>query len=114
MELKALTEADFIRILKEPKNALTKQYQALLDTEGIKLTFSDDAIEEIASSAARVNEMQENIGARRLHTILEKVLEEISFEGPDLKKKTVKIDRVYVQKQLAAIIKDQDLSKYIL
>ena len=114
VELKALTEADFIRILKEPKNALTKQYQALLETEGIKLTFSEDAIEEIASSAARVNEMTENIGARRLHTILEKVLEEISFEGPDLKKKNVKIDRAYVQKQIAEIIKDQDLSKYIL
>jgi ATP-dependent HslUV protease ATP-binding subunit HslU len=114
VELKSLTEADFIRILKEPKNALIKQYQALLDTEGIKLTFTDDAIQEIAAFATRVNETAENIGARRLHTILEKLLEEISFEGPDLKKKTVKIDAAYVRKQLAEIVKDQDLSRYIL
>ena len=114
VELKALTEADFIRILKEPKNALIKQYQALLDTEGIKLTFTQDALEEIAAFAARVNETTENIGARRLHTILEKLLEEISFDGPDLKRKNVKIDAVYVRKQLADIVKDQDLSRYIL
>ena len=114
VELKSLTEADFIRILKEPKNALIKQYMALMDTEGIKLTFSDDSLEEIARYAAKVNEQTENIGARRLHTILEKLLEEISFDGPDLKKKTVRIDRAYVQKQLAAIVKDQDLSRYIL
>jgi ATP-dependent HslUV protease ATP-binding subunit HslU len=114
VELKSLTEADFIRILKEPKNALVKQYQALLDTEGIKLTFTHDALEEIASFAARVNETTENIGARRLHTILEKLLEEISFDGPDLKRKTVKIDAAYVRKQLAEIVKDQDLSRYIL
>ncbi len=92
VELKSLTEADFIRILKEPKNALIKQYQALLDTEGIKLTFTEDALEEIAAFAARVNESTENIGARRLHTILEKLLEEVSFDGPDLKKKNVKVD----------------------
>ncbi len=114
VELKSLTEEDFIRILKEPKNALVKQYQALLETEGIKLTFSDDALEEIARFAARVNESAENIGARRLHTIMEKLLEEISFEGPDLKKKVVKIDGAYVRKQLADIVKDQDLSRYIL
>jgi ATP-dependent HslUV protease ATP-binding subunit HslU len=114
VELKSLTEADFIRILKEPKNALIKQYQALLDTEGIKLTFSEDALEEIASFAARVNESTENIGARRLHTILEKLLEDVSFDGPDLKKKTVKVDALYVRKQLAEIVKDQDLSRYIL
>src|ERR1700742_1049644 len=114
VELKALTEADFIRILKEPKNALIKQYQALLDTEGIKLTFTQDALEEIASFAARVNESTENIGARRLHTILEKLLEDVSFDGPDLKKKTVKVDAAYVRKQLADIVKDQDLSRYIL
>ncbi len=114
VELKSLTEADFIRILKEPKNALIKQYMALMDTEGIKLTFSDDSLEEISRYAAKVNEQTENIGARRLHTILEKLLEEISFDGPDLKKKTVRIDRAYVQKQLAAIVKDQDLSRYIL
>jgi ATP-dependent HslUV protease ATP-binding subunit HslU len=114
VELKSLTEEDFIRILKEPKNALVKQYQALLETEGIKLTFTDDALEEIARLAARVNESAENIGARRLHTIMEKLLEEISFEGPDLKKKVVKIDGAYVRKQLADIVKDQDLSRYIL
>ena len=114
VELKSLTEADFIRILREPKNALVKQYTALLETEGIKLTFTDDAIEEISGFAARVNSMSENIGARRLHTIMEKMLEEISFAGPDLKKKNVKIDAAYVRKQLADIVKDQDLSRYIL
>jgi ATP-dependent HslUV protease ATP-binding subunit HslU len=114
VELKSLTEGDFIRILKEPKNALVKQYEALLETEGIKLTFTDDALAEIAKFATRVNENAENIGARRLHTIMEKLLEEVSFEGPDLRKKTVKIDAAYVRKQLAEIVKDQDLSRYIL
>ena len=114
VELKSLTEADFIRILKEPKNALIKQYVALLETEGIKLSFTDDALERLAKFAATVNESTENIGARRLHTILEKVLEEISFEGPDLRKKTIKIDAAYVEKQLAEIVQDQDLSRYIL
>lgn len=114
VELKSLTEQDFIRILKEPKNALIKQSQALLDTEGIKLSFTEDALVELARFAAVVNAQAENIGARRLHTILEKVLEEISFEGPDLKKKTVKIDAEYVRKQLAEIVKDQDLTRYIL
>jgi ATP-dependent HslUV protease ATP-binding subunit HslU len=114
VELKSLTEEDFIRILKEPKNALVKQYTALLETEGITLKFTDDALEEIARMAARVNESAENIGARRLHTIMEKVLEEISFEGPDLRKKFVRIDAEYVRKALADIVKDQDLSRYIL
>jgi ATP-dependent HslUV protease ATP-binding subunit HslU len=114
VELSSLTEGDFVRILTEPKNALIKQYIALLDTEGLKLSFSDDAIATIARFAAKVNEQTENIGARRLHTILEKVLEEISFEAPEMKKKTVKIDAAYVQKQLANIVKDQDLSRYIL
>jgi ATP-dependent HslUV protease ATP-binding subunit HslU len=114
VELKSLTEADFIRILKEPKSALVKQYTALLETEGIKLSFTDDAVIEIARIAAQVNQYAENIGARRLHTIMEKLLEEISFEGPDLKKKNVKIDAAYVSKQLAEIVKDQDLSRYIL
>jgi len=114
VELKSLTEGDFIRILKEPKNALIKQYQALLDTEGIKLIFTEDALREIASFAAQVNQSTENIGARRLHTILEKLLEDVSFDGPDLKKKNVKVDSVYVRKQLADIVKDQDLSRYIL
>jgi ATP-dependent HslUV protease ATP-binding subunit HslU len=114
VELKSLTEGDFIRILREPKSALVKQYMALLETEGIKLTFSDDALTEIARVAAQVNESAENIGARRLHTIMEKLLEDVSFEGPDLKKKNVKIDATYVRKQLSEIVKDQDLSRYIL
>ncbi len=114
VELKALTTEDFIRILTEPKNALTKQYSALMETEGIKLKFTDDGIAEIAKIATAVNQDTENIGARRLHTIMEKLLEEISFEGPDLKKKSVKIDAKYVHKQLADIAKDQDLSRYIL
>jgi ATP-dependent HslUV protease ATP-binding subunit HslU len=90
------------------------QYTALLETEGIKLSFSDDALCEIARIAAQVNESTENIGARRLHTIMEKLLEDISFDGPDLKKKNIRIDAVYVQKQLSEIVKDQDLSRYIL
>jgi ATP-dependent HslUV protease ATP-binding subunit HslU len=114
VELKSLTQEDFIRILKEPKNALIKQYTALLETEGIKLSFTEEALQEVASLAAQVNQATENIGARRLHTIMEKVLEQISFEGPDLKKKTVKIDASYVKQQLAEIIKDQDLTRYIL
>src|SRR5262249_29332302 len=114
VELKSLSEGDFVRILREPKNALVKQYTALLDTEGIKLTFTDDAVEEISRFAAQVNQSSENIGARRLHTIMEKLLEEISFAGPDLKKKNVRTDARYVRKQLADIVKDQDLSRYIL
>src|SRR5215831_8208233 len=114
VELKSLSVEDFIRILKEPKNALAKQYTALLETEGIKLTFTDDALEEVAKFATQVNQSSENIGARRLHTIMEKLLEEVSFAGPDLKKKTVKVDAAYVRKQLAEIVKDQDLSRYIL
>ncbi len=114
VELHALTTEDFIRILKEPKSALVKQYTALLETEGIKLTFSDESLQEIAKFAAAVNEATENIGARRLHTIMEKLLDEISFEGPDLKKKVVRIDAQYVQKQLTDIVKNQDLSRYIL
>jgi len=114
VELKSLSVEDFIRIIKEPKNALAKQYAALLETEGIKLILTDDALEEVARFAAAVNESAENIGARRLHTIMEKLLEEVSFEGPDLKKKSVKIDANYVRKQLSDIVKDQDLSRYIL
>lgn len=114
VELKALTEADFVRILTEPRNALIKQYTALLDTEGIQLEFTPDAVAEVARFATEVNQSSENIGARRLHTILERVLEEISFEGPDLKKKKVKVDAAYVRKRLADIVADQDLSRYIL
>ena len=114
VELDSLTVEDFVRILTEPQNALIKQYVALLETEGIKLTFLEDAVQEVARFAASVNESTENIGARRLHTIMEKLLDEISFEGPDLKKKTIRIDSAYVQKMLADIVKDQDLSRYIL
>jgi ATP-dependent HslUV protease ATP-binding subunit HslU len=114
VELDSLTIEDFVRILTEPQNALIKQYVALMETEGIKLTFQNDAVQEIARFAASVNDSTENIGARRLHTIMEKLLDEISFEGPDLKKKTIHIDAAYVQKMLAEIVKDQDLSRYIL
>ncbi|MCZ6491245.1 MAG: ATP-dependent protease ATPase subunit HslU [Acidobacteria bacterium] len=114
VELNPLTVDDFVKILQEPKNALLKQYIALLETEGIKLFFTDEAVLEVAKFAAMVNEQTENIGARRLHTIMERLLDEISFEGPDLKEKNVKIDSAYVQKQLAEIVKDQDLSRYIL
>jgi ATP-dependent HslUV protease ATP-binding subunit HslU len=114
VELSSLGEEDFVRILTEPKNALIKQYTALLETESVRLQFTDDAIASIARFARMVNEQTENIGARRLHTVLEKLLDEISFEAPDLKKKTVKVDGAYVQKQLADIVKDQDLSRYIL
>src|SRR5688572_23334172 len=114
VELDSLTVQDFIRILTEPQNALIKQYTALLETEGVNLTFQADAVEEVARFATLVNETTENIGARRLHTILEKLLDEISFEAPDLKKKNIRIDAAYVQKMLAEIVKDQDLSRYIL
>jgi ATP-dependent HslUV protease ATP-binding subunit HslU len=114
VELQSLKEEDFIRILTEPKNALIKQYVALLETEGVKLNITEDAVAAVARFATNVNEQTENIGARRLHTILEKVLDEISFEAPDLKKKTVKVDAAYVSKQLADIVKNQDLSRYIL
>jgi ATP-dependent HslUV protease ATP-binding subunit HslU len=114
VELDSLTIDDFVRILTEPKNALIKQYVALLETDGVKLTFLDDAVQEIARFATTVNENTENIGARRLHTIMEKLLDDISFEGPDLKKKVIRIDAAYVQKMLAEIVKDQDLSRYIL
>ena len=114
VELQSLKEEDFIRILTEPKNALIKQYAALLETEGVKLNFTEDAVAAVARFATSVNEQTENIGARRLHTILEKVLDDISFEAPDLKKKNVKIDAAYVNKQLVDIVKNQDLSRYIL
>jgi ATP-dependent HslUV protease ATP-binding subunit HslU len=114
VEMQSLKEEDFVRILTEPKNALIKQYIALLDTEGVKLQFTEDAVQTIARFATSVNEQTENIGARRLHTILEKVLDELSFEAPDLKKKNVKVDAAYVNKQLADIVKNQDLSRYIL
>jgi ATP-dependent HslUV protease ATP-binding subunit HslU len=114
VELESLTIEDFKRILTEPKNSLVKQYRALLETEGIDLEFTDDAIDSIAQFAGRVNETTENIGARRLHTIMEKVLDEISFAGPDLEPKRQVIDAAYVSNTLQAIVKDQDLSRYVL
>ncbi len=113
-ELDPLGKDEFIRILKEPKNALIKQYTALIETEGVKLIFTNDSIEEIASVAVTVNEKTENIGARRLHTILEKLLEEISFEAPETKEKELAINAKYVRQKLSDIIKDEDLSRYIL
>ncbi|MEW5975153.1 MAG: ATP-dependent protease ATPase subunit HslU [Acidobacteriota bacterium] len=114
VELEPLTIEDFVRILTEPKNALVKQYIALMETEGVKLSFDEASIQEIAKFAAIVNERTENIGARRLHTVMEKLLDEISFEGPDLKEKNIVIDAEFVHRTLAAIVKDQDLSRYIL
>ncbi len=114
VELESLTVNDFKRILTEPKNALIKQYQAMMATEEVLIDFTDDAIDAIANFAARVNENTENIGARRLQTIMEKLLEEISFEGPDLEPKQQRIDSRYVEAMLAETVKDQDLSRYIL
>jgi ATP-dependent HslUV protease ATP-binding subunit HslU len=114
VELESLTKEDFIRILTEPQNALIKQYKALLETEEIRLSFTGDAVAEIAEIASLVNQRMENIGARRLHTIMERLLDEISFEAPDRVEKEVVIDAKYVREKLAEIIKDEDLSRYIL
>jgi ATP-dependent HslUV protease ATP-binding subunit HslU len=114
VELKSLTMADFIAILTEPKSSLVKQYTALLETEGLKLEFTREALDEVARFAFQVNEATENIGARRLHTIMERVLDEISFNAPDMREKTVNVDADYVKKMLVDIVKDQDLSRYIL
>ncbi len=114
VELEPLGKDDFVRILTEPKNALAKQYIALMETEGITLRFLDEAIDRIADFATRVNERTENIGARRLHTVMERLVDEISFEGPDLRDKIITIDAAYVDRMLAAIVKNEDLSRYIL
>ncbi len=114
VELDALTRADFVRILTEPKNALVTQYVALLETEGVHLDFSPDAVEEIARIAAEVNERTENIGARRLHTVLERLLDEVSFTAPEMRGHTVAIDGATVRQRLEPILEDQDLSRYIL
>src|SRR5467141_1497883 len=114
VELESLTIEDLRRILTEPKTALIKQYQAMMETEGITIDFTEDAIASVANFAARVNEQTENIGARRLQTIMEKLLEEISFEGPDLEPKNQRLDASYVEAMLAETVKDQDLSRYIL
>lgn len=114
VELNSLTSEDFVRILTEPDNALTKQYTALMATEGIELTFSDSAIRAIADIASRVNDRNENIGARRLHTVLETLLEELSFEAPELGSRKIPITDDYVHEKLRDVVEDHDLSKYIL
>jgi ATP-dependent HslUV protease ATP-binding subunit HslU len=114
VELQSLTMEDFVRILTEPKSSLVKQYTALLETEGVKLEFTKEALDEIAHFAFRVNESTENIGARRLHTIMERVLDELSFEAPEKKGQAITVDADYVRKMLTDIVKDQDLSRYIL
>ena len=114
VELTPLDKKDFVKILTEPENALIKQYEALLATEGVDVSFAEDAIDEIAEIAEKVNEDAENIGARRLHTVMEKVMEEISFKAPNIKKKKIPINRKYVQSQLKDILEDQDLSRFIL
>jgi ATP-dependent HslUV protease ATP-binding subunit HslU len=114
VELEALGREDFVRILTEPKSALVKQYTALLSTEGLAIRFTDGAIARIADFAALVNDRAENIGARRLHTVMEKLLYEISFEAPDLKDKNITIDEAYVDRMLADIVRNEDLSRYVL
>jgi ATP-dependent HslUV protease ATP-binding subunit HslU len=114
VELESLTKADFVRILTEPQNALIKQYKALLETEGIDLSFTEDAVAEIAEIASLVNQRMENIGARRLHTVLERLLDEISFDAPDRSERKIGVDAGYVRKKLEEIIQDEDLSRYIL
>jgi ATP-dependent HslUV protease ATP-binding subunit HslU len=114
VELSALSKQDFIRILTEPKAALTKQYVELMKTEGVALDFSDDAVDRLAEIAAQVNERQENIGARRLHTVLERLLDTLSYEAPDRDGQAVSIDRAYVDSHLGELVQDPDLSRYIL
>ena len=114
VELDSLTKEDFIKILTEPKNALVKQYTALLKAEDVHLTFKEDAIDQIAEMSAQVNQRTENIGARRLQTIMEKFLEDISFDAPDLEENNIEIDAAYIQDKLKDIIQDEDLSRYIL
>jgi len=114
VELQSLGPAEFERILTEPQNALIKQYRALMATEGITLEFTPEAIKELAALATRVNERTENIGARRLHTVMEKLLEDISFHAPDLGEQKISITDTYVRERLANLIEDEDLSRYIL
>ena len=114
VELSDLTKKDFIRILTEPKGALVKQYRALLDTEGVELVFEDDAIEALAAYAFQVNRTTQNIGARRLYTILERLLEEVSFEAPDMKQGRIPINAAYVRERLEEVSQDEEISKFIL
>jgi ATP-dependent HslUV protease ATP-binding subunit HslU len=114
VEPEPLTTADFLRILTEPANALIKQYVALMATEGVTLRFSDDALARIAEVAAQVNERTENIGARRLHTVVERLLDQISFDAPEMSQRDVVIDAAYVDARLSEVVKNEDLSRYIL
>ena len=114
VELDPLTEQDFVRILTEPETALTKQYSALLSTEGVQLDFTPDAVGELARLAVEVNSSTENIGARRLSTLMERLLDEVSFEAPDMAGVAVKVDGEYVRRVLSGIVQDQDLSRYVL
>ena len=114
VELEALVKADFVRILTEPKGSLTKQYEALLATEGVSLTFEPDAVDALAEFAFQVNQTTQNIGARRLYTIMERLLEELSFEAPEMNRGRVVINAAYVQQRLAELTQDEDLSKFIL
>jgi ATP-dependent HslUV protease ATP-binding subunit HslU len=114
VELEALGRDDFVRILTEPRNALIKQYTSLMATEGLTLEFTSDAIERIAELAMLVNERTENIGARRLHTVMERLLDEVSFHAPEMDGHSIRIDAAYVDRMLADIVKSDDLSRYIL
>ena len=114
VELESLTEEDFRRILREPKNALTKQYQLLLETEDVQVEFTEDALDELARLAAEVNSKTENIGARRLHTLMEKLLEDVLYQAPEVPVRNVRFDREAVRERLSGLVKDVDLSRYIL
>jgi ATP-dependent HslUV protease ATP-binding subunit HslU len=114
VELEPLVEADFVRILTEPRTALVKQYTALLGTDGVALSFTPEAIARLAQLACQVNERTENIGARRLHTVMEKLLDDVSFEAPDGVGGDVVVDAAYVDRLLASIVRDEDLSRFIL
>ena len=114
VELQPLVKDDFVRILTEPKGALTKQYEALLGTEGVQLKFDSSAVDSLAEFAFQVNQTTQNIGARRLYTIMERLLEELSFEAPDMKQGRVAINAAYVKQRLAELTQDEDLSKFIL
>jgi ATP-dependent HslUV protease ATP-binding subunit HslU len=114
VELKALTEGDFVRILSATRASLTEQYQALLGTEGVSISFADDGIEALARIAAEVNEAIENIGARRLQTVMEKLLEDVSFDAEDRRGEALLVDKAFVEQQLSGIAKNADLSRYVL
>ncbi len=114
VELESLSKEDFVRILTEPASSLTKQYAALLATDGVEITFTEDGVKEIAEMAYKVNSESENIGARRLHTVMERLLEDVLFESPDLKEKTVLVDAQYVRERILDLVENKDVSRYIL